>query len=840
MASASLVSLPIDTYLEEIQKSIMRENRLVVTAAPGAGKTTRLPAIFVDCLKKKTIVLEPRRMAAVAAANRIAQERGWTVGKEVGYQVRFESKISEDTKLIFMTEALLQRKLTADPELSDVDLVILDEFHERSLNVDLALGSIKELQELARPDLKLIVMSATLQSRALQDYLQSEAFISVPGKLFELAVTNQKESQLLQTNPDWIKTVVTAIKVTTDSSSTKNSTLVFVPGVGEIERLGREISDWAGSKNIEVLPLHGSLSLEQQIKVLKPSTARKIILATNIAESSVTVDGVDTVIDSGLARIMKLNPKTGFSQLALTRISKASATQRAGRAARQFPGRCFRLWSSHDEKSMPDFEVPEVLRTDLSEALLFLASTGIYEFQNFSWFEKPATYQLLKAKEELESLQAITPDGKLTKLGEKLALRPLPPRLALIMEKAKKNQTALGADICAILQEKDFVLGGGESYHEECDICFRYDLLWDYRNDRRPGQVSMAALRRIDMACQSLRANAPQNQFTHQNVKELLLDVFLDRLGKRRRQNESTGVLASGRGVKLSDKSTVKKSDYFLALQLTDIANASQSSDTLVSWASGFETDFIKKKLNDQTQVIKEISLDSETHRMMATEYKAWRKLPLDEPRKRPATVSEVEESLPLVAKDNFSTILQKNEPLGKWWKRFEYYQDQKNKLGGQVDLISDDQIQSALSQASYGENSLQSLFEKDLIYYVESAMDSELVQDFHSQCPAIFEAPSGKRLEIVYLKGQSPSFEIRLQELFGTTKNPKIFNGQISISIILLAPNFRPVQVTQDLENFWRHTYFEVKKELKSRYPKHYWPDDPLVAEPRQYSKKR
>src|SRR6185312_2528919 len=330
-----LVSLPIDDFLPEILEKLKLHQNLIVSASPGAGKTTRLPPELLKLTDKKVLVLEPRRIAASSSADRIASERSWTLGQEVGYQVRFESRVGVDTRLIFLTEALLGRKLLTDPTLKDVGIVVLDEFHERSVHVDLALGLLKELQELERPDLKIVVMSATLDATTLKNYLPDSFVADIPGKIFPLETHLQKTGQLLQTNPQFIENVCEQARRASASLSAGHHCLVFLPGVGEIERCRERLEEFCSGQNFLLYTLHGSLSLEEQRQVLKSTTQSKIILATNIAESSLTIDGVDTVIDSGLVRQQRLDSKTGFSKLDLVRISKASATQRAGRAARQ-------------------------------------------------------------------------------------------------------------------------------------------------------------------------------------------------------------------------------------------------------------------------------------------------------------------------------------------------------------------------------------------------------------------------------------------------------------------------------------------------------------------------
>jgi ATP-dependent helicase HrpB len=375
-------ALPIDPFLAELREAARASPSLVLSAAPGAGKTTRLPPELLRITDKAVFVLEPRRIAAIGAAQRVAEENGWELGREVGYQVRFDNRSSRATRLLFLTEALLLRKLLRDPELRDVGCVVLDEFHERSLHVDLALAALLELQQLARPDLKIVVMSATLDARPLAEFLGGARVQEVPGKLFPLETLYDEKPQLLRTGPDFTERLQRLVQRAFQERPV-GDLLCFLPGRGEIERLRGALEPWAGAKGARVFPLHGQLDLGEQRAALAPlPRGRKIILATNVAESSLTVDGVRTVVDSGLQLLSQLHPRTGFPSLDLVRISKASATQRAGRAARQGPGAVYRAWMPYDERSMKDFDPAEILRSDLAESLLLHSAEGLSVFES--------------------------------------------------------------------------------------------------------------------------------------------------------------------------------------------------------------------------------------------------------------------------------------------------------------------------------------------------------------------------------------------------------------------------------------------------------------------------
>ncbi|MGZ3802791.1 MAG: ATP-dependent helicase HrpB [Pseudobdellovibrionaceae bacterium] len=850
-----MIPLPIDDFLAQALDSLERHQNIVITAAPGAGKTTRLPAFLAKHAKAKTLVLEPRRMAAIAAAHRVAEEQNWVLGQEVGYQVRFANKTSAQTKLCFLTEALLSRKLAQDPELQGVEYVILDEFHERSLHVDLALGLLRELQELGS-SLKLVVMSATLDSPKIAQYLGEAPILEVPGKLFPLEIKYQKSSQLLQTSPQFFENLLAHIKEA--ERNTAQDILVFLPGVGEIERASRQLETWAQEKQIDLVPLHGSLPLEAQRRALQKGPRRKILLSTNIAESSVTVDGVACVIDSGLAKNMKYDLRTGFSRLELARISKASAQQRAGRAARQFPGVCYRLWNKLDESSMPRHDIPEILRSELSESLLFLAAQGVSDFNSFSWFEKPGALPQKKAVENLQSLGALDSKNQITPLGRHILQWPLPPRLAKLMLLAVEMKVpALGADVSALLQERDFMLKqSSESYvadRYESDLQLRLDLLQEFRAGRSPRSTHHLGLRTVDQAAQQILSYVKgmfSQNFTKdfsETLQKLLLRSFADRLCRRRSQGSDKARMLGGRGVRLSAESLVKESEFFLAL---DGVETSQGNETLVRLAVGFNKDFLLKELaqefGDEIKMKKELSFDRAKGIFYVREERSFRDLPLEEGSISIAQAQEVMEHLPQVLTQEWDEVLKENETFAEWISRLCYLVGAREKLakeslreelarlaelGGEKSPFTEEQKQEAFAMAASGEKDFKTVAQKDLVYFFESLLNPEVGNFLKSEVPAKLKVPSGNFLRIQYLPHRDPFMEVRIQEIFGWAETPKLLGGSQPLTLQLLGPNYRPMQVTSDLKSFWQNGYPEIRKELRTRYPKHSWPEDPLSA---------
>ncbi len=848
-------NLPIDDFLPEILTSLQRGRNLVITAAPGAGKTTRLPPALLDICEKKILVLEPRRMAAVAAAHRIAEERSWGVGEEIGYQVRFANKTKSKTRLVFMTEALLARQMIDDPELHDVDIVVLDEFHERSLHVDLALGLLRELQELGR-DIKIVVMSATLEADRISAFLGSCPVISVPGKLFDLQINYQKNSQHLQTLPAFYDNLVQTIKDV--HGKTSHDLLVFLPGVGEIERTREKLSDWAHSKGVDLVILHGSLKLEEQRQVLQKGSVQRIILSTNIAESSVTLDGVGAVIDTGLAKNVKQDHRTGFSRLELGRISLSSAVQRAGRAARQFPGVCYRLWNKMDELSFLKSDIAEIQRVDLSESLLFLSAQGIQDFQTFSWYEKPTPLAIENARQFLKMAEAIDQDDKITSLGKQLLHFPLPVRLAkLMLVGMERGVPELAAQICAILQEKDFLkkdLATSFAADQlECDISARLHVLHNFQQSRKsPAGVGYHSLQTVDQSSRQIldlarrmmpSAPAPKNSSSEDSIKILLALAFSDRLCRRRGKTER-GLMVGGRGVRLQNESLVRDSEFFVALNGIE---GSSDTDTVISLACGFNKEFVIKTFSQEIKKVHDVTFVEDKGQFFARDYRALWGLALDEPSFSPTSPEEAAEKLPQILSEKWDYVLKQNEGLKAWWERWQYLlrhrehlpEDLQKKLERTDDDFDRLKLE-AFAQACLGETRISSITAKDLVYFFDNVIPPEIAETLSHQLPAKIKVPSGSLIRIHYPEDKPPFMEVRIQEIFGWMQTPQILFSQIPITIHLLGPNFRPVQVTSNLESFWRTGYAEIRKELRIKYPKHQWPEDPSEGVPEAKGRRR
>ncbi len=823
---SSFIQLPIDDFLPEILQQLTQYQNLVLSAAPGAGKTTRLPPRLIELTQKKVLVLEPRRVAALAAAQRVADENEWTLGKEVGYQVRFENRSEKSTRLLFITEALLSRKLVHDPELKDVGIIVIDEFHERSLHTDLALGLIYELQQLSRPDLKIIVMSATIKAQAISKFLNMAVVIEIPGQSFPLSINRSNDSQLLNTGPQFLQRVAEKVKSATHSAT--GDVLVFLPGVGEIERLTRELEVWSEYQRFSLHQLFGNMPLAEQKQVLQKGKNKKIILATNVAESALTIDGVTCVIDTGLVKTVSLSLSTALPKIQISRISKASATQRAGRAARQGPGEVHRLWNKLDELSMPDFEVAEVFKSDLAESLLLLARLGIRDFTHFSWFEIPPLRRLQIAQEQLISWGALSPDGFLTSVGKQMSELPIHPRLArLMIEGEKLYLVQLASELCAILSEKDFLPAREQLQPSSSDLLLRWDIFDKNRQQNRfRSHLKLSQAIAQNFKLTSFQKNQ-ENQL-EKNLAKLLLPAYSDLLCRRRKSGETKAIKIDGVGVRLAETSSLKNGEFFVALQLMEGA---KDTEAIVNMASEIPLDLIRQQFSNQIKEEFEIYYDEKAQRLLKTIVQKIQKMPLENSRAVPLSEAELEKHLPQVALAQWEWLLRENEELNQWLQRLDWLQRQKLEFE-LLPFSTEDKLMS-LTEAADGCRNLQELKSKDLICFFQNQLTIQAQTFLKEHCPATILVPTGNRLKLKYFPDKNPVLEVRLQEIFGWNETPKILNDKIPVTLHLLGPNYRPMQVTQDLANFWRGAYQEVRKELRARYPKHSWPEDPLTAKP-------
>jgi ATP-dependent helicase HrpB len=785
-----LTALPIDARMEEIRKSVNDFSNVIILAEPGAGKSTRVPPALME--NSKWIMLQPRRWAAKQVAKRIAEEQGVVLGEEVGYQVRFDSKTSAKTKLTILTEGILLRKLVQDPELTGITGIILDEFHERSLDLDLALAMLKEIQDSLRPDLKIIVMSATLDPTALEKYLPDVCTIKVEGRTFPV-------------EKKYLGEVRVSTAVSQALEEVDGDVLVFLPGAFEIERAVRDISEQnSGNRNLEVLPLYSSLTDAEQKRIFEPSTKRRVICATNIAETSITLPKIKAVVDSGWGKVMRTDPQMGEDRLETLRISRASSEQRAGRAGRVSAGICYRLWTEGEQGQLRNFETPEVHRVNLSKAILFLADYGVTNFQKFTWFELPKSSMLDWALRELEQFQFLK-KGKITERG-RLALRfPLSPKFAqMVLVADAHGKKEFAARICAYLENRPAM----DEVEDEGVLIRKLNQLG--------GSAKLSAEQIF-----GTNGGVPMLSSDEMELfQKILIEAWPDQVFIENRR--------VGRRRVVSKKGALPRFGFILS-----------SMEKLEKGSPQIEVrSFIpldEKIILYHTQKRKNEFWDESLEKVRAQEGLFFQDIEIGELREAQAEPSRAGIVLKEYILKKPIEIFNRQERFAHWYERVQFYNSTRKPEENKMEWSWGDVLESLGS----GKTKLTQILEEPVVDYIEGMLDSGFVQRFQESVPAKIEVPSGSSHKIDY-STDIPKLSVRLQEVFGWLETPKIADGRKGLLMELLSPGFKPIQLTSDLKSFWSNAYFEVRKELKIRYPKHSWPEDPLTAKAEAKGRRR
>lgn len=770
-------ALPVDVILPEILGSLQRTPNLVIEAPPGAGKTTRVPPALLGLVSGEVIVLEPRRIAARMAARRVAWELGEEVGESVGYQVRFEEKIGPQTRLRFVTEGILTRRLLIDPTLNGVDAIILDEFHERHLDSDLALALLKRLQ-LTRPEIRIIVMSATLDAAPIARYLEDCPVVRSEGRQFALSIRHLPYSH--ESLPVQVRKALELLSAREHSGNI----LAFLPGIAEIRRTMRECKAIARQAGLLVLPLHGDLSSAEQDRAVLPSAERKLILATNVAESSVTIEGVTAVIDSGLARLATYSPWTGLPTLQISRISKASAAQRAGRAGRTGPGHVLRLYPEEDYQLRPERDTPEIARSDLSQLLLHLRAMKIANINGLAWLDTPPAEAVQNAALLLDQI------GAKNGMEQRLARYPLPPRLSRILVEALDR--GVGQDGCLAVA----MLGLG-ARSEKNDLLAAMDLPQDHRLRQHTEQL--------------LRMARPPKQ-AHHDDEPLLLSVlagFPDRVGRRRLGNQvllSTGISAEVAG-------EPPPYEFMVAI---DAENRLENPLPLIRMSARIEPEWLLDLFPDRVEERSNVIWNSTTERVEKVSALLYDKLVIEESRGA-APESEAVDLLARKALEMGIDHFVEKEALAHFLARLAFAGVEAPDIPGVLrDLCLGLQSFDELRDAAEG-----------LIPLLEQKSDTRLLNEL---APLTIRLRNGRQTKVHYDHGRPPWISSRLQDFFGMLDTPRIGPDKTPLVIHLLAPNHRAVQTTTDLTGFWERLYPQVRRELMRRYPKHAWPERPQV----------
>lgn len=787
------VSLPIDPYLPQIIDSARKTDNLVLTAPPGSGKTTRTPPALLEQFKK-IIVLVPRRLAAVSSAARIAEENNLRLGDEVGYQVRFENKTTAQTRLIFMTVGVFVKKLNDDSMWNGLEMVVFDEFHERSSQMDIALGICYEKQILGEK-LKLLVMSATLNAEKLLKFLNPAELINIEDKPFTLELIKSKKAQRLICDFHFYDELCDTMALAVQKS--KKDILVFLPGLGEIRGAERQLS--AKFRNFEFCILHGSVSLSEQRKVITPGVGRRIILSTNVAESSVTIPSVDCVIDCGLEKKSASELKIGFKRLEIVRISKFSAKQRAGRAARTGPGTCLQMWHEADEMSMPLQIIPEIIKSDLLEETLTLLAAGVDTPEHFSWLDKPQR-KFSEALEQLKIWNLLGSDQQFSATGKLVQQVPLDVEKSVM-----------------------FVNLGYAGYQNEA--CTLLAFLETTSFDRLAELPLLTALELNEqghrIAAQLKRISVPSNSNSEKDFRSVLIEIFFELFPHRiaKRKDSKHALSSRGRGVELSPALASDQSDYFLLLAGREL----NSSLTKCEFGIGFSAEEFDAFSADNVKTLHEYGYDFEKGRMYSLEQKMSGLFVLSEAKKVYIDEAGNPAAFKLFFTDHFAELLERHPHYVKFSSKLDFLR----KKTSHEFLFAEDLHHKIFESVGSSVATVAEFFELKLFEILLFVTPNEIKTDLLA-LPDHFVLPRGKTLEIDYTSEQAPKISARLQEFYGLQKNPTVLHGRIRMTLEMLAPNNRPTQITSQLENFWQSGYAEIKKELKARYPKHAWPDDP------------
>ncbi|MGQ0532444.1 MAG: ATP-dependent helicase HrpB [Caulobacteraceae bacterium] len=808
--------LPVEDVLPQLLAALETRAEAVLVAPPGAGKTTRVaPALLnASWIKdRKIVLLSPRRIAARAAAARMAFERGEPVGATIGYRVRLDSKVGRATRIEVVTEGVFTRMILDDPELCGVAAVLFDEFHERSLEGDLGLALARDAQSALRPDLKLVVMSATLDAARVAALLDDAPVIVSEGRMFPVRHVYRPRDPRARLEEE------TAAAVRAALAAEPGSALVFLPGVREIERTAEQLRATVLEPAVDIRPLYGAMSPADQDAAISPAPPgrRKVVLATSIAETSLTIEGVRVVIDTGLARRPKFEPALGLSRLETVRASQAAIAQRAGRAGRLEPGVCWRLWSEGETRALPPFDRPEILDSDLSGLVLDLAAWGASDPTGLAWLDPPPAPAWNEAIALLRNIGALDESGRLTVHGEAVARLPLPARLAhMVIVAAREDQALLAARIAMVLTEQGL---GGRSE----DLRDRLHRFAAQRGPRAEAARSLAdRIARL--------AGGARSAVDEEHAGTILAVAYPDRVAKVR---QSGFRLANGRAAAVDEASALLRQSYAV---IADMAGSAGGARVLLGAPIAYED--IEAMFGDQIETRASATIDPATGVLRARKVRKLGRLVLSETPLERLSGVELSQALLEVVREQGFGYLEWSDTARQTRARVGFMRSLE---GDAWPDWSDEALQASaeawLAPALEGVSSLK---DADVSRALLNSLDYEQRRRLDAEAPPRFETPAGSSLAIDYARDGGPALDVRLQEMFGQDKHPAVGSGRVPLSLRLLSPAYRPVQTTKDLPGFWRGSYAAVRSEMRGRYPKHPWPDDPLTAQPTRRAKPR
>ena len=841
--------LPIYELESRLVEAVRGVGRVIVQAPTGSGKSTQIPQMLLAhglLGDGEVTVLQPRRLATRMLATRVADECGSPLGGLVGYQIRLESRVSEKTRIRFVTEGILLRQMSFDPTLRGISVVVFDEFHERHLYGDISLARALQIQSTLRPDLKIIVMSATLDTGALGAYLAPCELLVSKGRSFPVEIEYLQKTPDFDTTPVWDVAALQCERVAARSSG---DFLVFMPGAYEISRTVQAIQGSRALRDFVVFPLHGELAADQQDKAVARYQTRKIIVSTNVAETSLTIDGVTTVIDSGLARIARFDPHRGINTLLVEKISAASADQRAGRAGRTATGVCVRLWTERDHAQRAPQELPEVRRLDLSEVVLTLKASGIDDVGAFPWLERPDAKGLERALILLSDLGAVKGmQGAITELGRKMLRFPVHPRYARMFLAAQDRGCVRPVALMAALtQGRNFLFRGvpkaveearenalGEEHESDFFLLMR---AWRYADK---ANFSLDACRRLGIHAQSARQVGPlfeqfleiaraeglevgEGRADSASIRKCVLAGFSDQLAKRVDGGTLRCELVHGRKALLARESSIQQSALFVASEITEVGGRGGEVSTLVSLATAVDEGWLRELFGDDYREARGVVYDPEAKRVVCRKERRFRDLVLE--------AKANSEDVPL---DQAATLLTREVVAGRivlerWDEAVEQWITRVNRLAEwfpelEVNPIGPADRATLIEQICYGEVGAKAVRDKEVMPVLRDWLVPEQEAALESLLPQKITMANGRRSSVSYPAEGPPVLSARIQELYGVNGRFTLGNGRVPVKIQVLAPNQRPIQVTDDLTNFWTEMYPKVKAELSRRYPRHEW----------------
>ena len=840
--------LPIFRVEHELIDALKRDKRFVIQAPTGSGKSTQVPQMLLDSgvCKGQIVILQPRRLAARMLASRVARERRSRLGDEVGYQIRFDDCSSRNTRIKYVTEGILLRQMLTDPGIKHIGTIIFDEFHERHLYGDVTLGRAMQIQQAQRPDLRIIVMSATLDSESLQNYLSPCKMIRTEGRTFPVTAeylekpADQRRFQVWELATREIERVL--------PSHPNGDVLIFMPGAYEITKTIQALNSSRSTKGFEILPLHGELPPAQQDAAVDRYDRRKVVVSTNVAETSLTIDGITLVVDSGLARIAKFDQHRGINTLYIEKISRASADQRMGRAGRTAAGHCLRLWTEADHASRLEREIPEIRRVDLSEIALTLKAGGVTNLAEFPWIETPEPRSLERAETLLHDLGAIDKaTGHITPVGIKLVAFPVHPRYArMLLASHEYGCVPSVALIAALTQERSVILTRqGEHIREqrerkiegspESDFIALMQA-WEYarRNDfdlqackqvgihagvaRQVGRLRDFFLHVADAE----RLGVETDNRDVDALAKCILAGFSDQLACRSSMGTLHCELVHKRKGELSRDSEVRASRLFVACDVSEIEGRGRELKVKLSLATAVKPEWLQELFPDQMSNTREVYFDSATKRVVVEERQLFNDLVLE--RKQKGNPSE-NEAAAILAEE----VVAGRMSLGEWDHSVEQWILRVNCLSGWcpelgMPKFTENEKKGVIQQVCLGAFSYKEIKAKPVWPVIRGWLSSQQQQMLDAHAPERITLSNGRTAKVTYSAELPPSISVPIQSLYGVTKTPRIANGAIALVVHILAPNQRDVQITQDLGRFWREHYPGIKKELQRKYPKHEW----------------